>query len=188
MDAGKVRDALERQFEGVEFTVSGTDLLVPAPKLVEVVRFLRDDESWRLDYLSCLLAVDYPDDGEIEVVYILYSVERRTGPLVIKVRVPREEGKCRVPSVTSVWRGAEFQEREAYDLYGVTFDGHPDPRRILLWDGFRGHPMRKDFIYEDQDAIEYPEEMVTPGSTKAEVNLHPEQHGLDDEKGSEQKE
>jgi len=185
MDAERVKDALEREFGGVEFTVSGSDLLVPAANLAEVARFLCDDEDWRLDYLSCLTAVDYPDDGEIEVVYILYSAEKRTGPLILKVRVPREEGQCRVPSVTPVWRGAEFQEREAYDLYGVSFDGHPDPRRILLWDGFKGHPMRKDFVYEDQDAIEYPEEMVTPGPTLAEVNLHPEKKSPDDERGSE---
>jgi NADH:ubiquinone oxidoreductase subunit C len=57
-------------------------------------------------------------------------------------------------SVTPIWRGAEFQEREAYDLYGVVFDGHPDLRRILMWDGFEGHPMRKDYVVEDQNAPE----------------------------------
>jgi hypothetical protein len=59
-----------------------------------------------------------------------------------------------VASVTPIWRGAEFQEREVYDLFGVRFEGHPDLRRILMWDGFEGHPMRKDYVVEDQDTLE----------------------------------
>jgi NADH:ubiquinone oxidoreductase subunit C len=61
-----------------------------------------------------------------------------------------------VASVTPIWRGAEFQEREVYDLYGVRFEGHPDLRRILMWDGFQGHPMRKDYVVEDQNVLERP--------------------------------
>jgi NADH-quinone oxidoreductase subunit C len=75
----------------------------------------------------------------------LYSVVLKHGPIVLKVRVPRELDQCCVPSLTPVWRGCEFQEREAYDLYGVKFDGHPDLRRILMWDEFTDHPMRKDY-------------------------------------------
>ena len=85
----------------------------------------------------------------MEVVYHLYSMAKKHGPVTLKVRLPR--ATPRVSSVTPIWRGTEFQEREAYDLYGVVFEGHPDLRRILMWDGFEGHPMRKDYVVEDQD-------------------------------------
>ena len=103
-----------------------------------------------MDFCSCVTAVDYlakaDKPGCIEVVYHLYSVARKHGPVVLKVRAPRELELCRVPSLTPLWRGCEFQEREAYDLYGVTFDGHPDLRRILMWDEFTDYPMRKDYV------------------------------------------
>jgi NADH-quinone oxidoreductase subunit C len=73
-------------------------------------------------------------------------VTQKQGPIVLKVRAPRELDQCRVPSLTPLWRACEFQEREAYDLYGVKFDGHPDLRRILMWDEFIDHPMRKDYV------------------------------------------
>jgi NADH-quinone oxidoreductase subunit C len=91
-------------------------------------------------------AVDYIKQDCIEVVYHLYSVALKHGPVVLKVRAPRAVEQCRVPSLTPVWRGCEYQEREAFDLYGVKFDGHPDLRRILMWDEFVDHPMRKDYV------------------------------------------
>ena len=102
--------------------------------------------------LANLAAVDYPAEQRMDVVYHLYSMEQKHGPVTLKVRVLRQQPV--VASVTPIWRGAEFQEREVYDLYGVTFDGHPDLRRILLWDGFEGHPMRKDYVPEDQNVLE----------------------------------
>ena len=86
-----------------------------------------------------------------EVVYHLYSVAKKQGPVVLKVRAPRELDQCRVPSLTPLWRGCEFQEREAYDLVGIHFEGHPDLRRILMWEGFEHYPLRKDYVQEDQD-------------------------------------
>jgi NADH-quinone oxidoreductase subunit C len=87
------------------------------------------------------------------VVYHLYSMELKHGPLILRLRtVNRAEGAS-VPSLTPVWRGAEFQEREAYDLYGIAFEGHPDLRRILMWEGFKDYPMRKD--YTEPDDYEY---------------------------------
>lgn len=116
---------------------------------VAVARFFRDDPRFAMDFCSCVTAVDYPGkDGQagfIEVVYHLYSVKLMHGPVVLKARAPRELDQCRLPSLTPVWRGCEFQEREAYDLFGVTFEGHPDLRRILMWEGFADHPMRKDY-------------------------------------------
>ena len=75
---------------------------------------------------------------------------QKHGPLALKVRLPRANPT--VASVTPIWRGAEYQEREAYDLFGVIFENHPDLRRILMREGFAGHPMRKDYVVEDQDA------------------------------------
>jgi len=83
------------------------------------------------------------EPGRIDVVYHIYSMRDRTGPLVLKQRTSRENATAE--SLTPVWRSCELQEREVYDLFGVNFTGHPDQRRILMWDEFEGHPMRKDY-------------------------------------------
>ena len=84
------------------------------------------------------------EPGRIDVVYHIYSMRDRTGPLVLKQRTSRENATAE--SLTPVWRSCELQEREVYDLFGVNFTGHPDQRRILMWDEFKGHPMRKDYV------------------------------------------
>ena len=125
-------------------------LLVDREHIYGVAKFLKEDPRFLMDVCSCVTGVDYlpkaDKPGHIEVVYHLYSVALKHGPIVLKVRAPRELADCRVPSLTPVWRGCEFQEREAYDLYGVRFDGHPDLRRILMWDEFKDHPLRKDYV------------------------------------------
>ena len=124
-------------------------LLVDREHVVAAAQFLKADPRFQMDFCSCVTAVDYPPKagtpGWIEVVYHLYSVALKQGPIVLKARAPRELTQCHTPSLTPVWRGAEFQEREAYDLFGVTFDGHLDLRRILMWDEFTDHPLRKDY-------------------------------------------
>jgi NADH:ubiquinone oxidoreductase subunit C len=118
------------------------DVTLPADRLVEAARTLRD----RLDYsyLSMVTAVDYPD--RIDVIYLAFSLHHPHG-VMLRTPLPREElPDC--PSLTSVWPGAEFQERETYDLMGINFVGHPDLRRILTDDDFPGHPLRKDFTIE----------------------------------------
>ena len=87
--------------------------------------------------------------GHLEAVYHVYSMELKHGPVIIRLRTENRTDKTHVPSLTPVWRGAEFQEREIYDLYGIAFDGHPDLRRILMWDGFQDYPMRKDYVEPD---------------------------------------
>lgn len=87
--------------------------------------------------------------GFLEVVYHLYSMALKHGPVVIRLRTANRTDAVTVPSLTPVWRAAEFQEREVFDLFGVVFDGHPDLRRILMWDGFKDHPMRKDYVAPD---------------------------------------
>lgn len=131
-------------------TANQPAFLVDREHLVAVARFLKTDAKLQLDFCSCVTGVDYLPKGDtpgyIEVVYHLYSVALKHGPVVLKVRAPREVEQCAVPSLTPVWRGCEFQEREAYDLYGVRFEGHPDLRRILMWDEFTDYPMRKDYV------------------------------------------
>ena len=87
--------------------------------------------------------------GYLEVVYHLYSMELKHGPVVLRLRTANRADQTRLPSLTPLWRGAEFQEREVYDLYGVVFEGHPDLRRILMWDNFVGFPMRRDYVAPD---------------------------------------
>ena len=140
---------------------------------VAITRFLRDSAGLRFDYASNVTGVDWPDTvtktkvkklvdgvekeieesvtkpGYLEAVYHLYSMELKHGPLVIRMRTANRTDQIHLPSLTPVWRGAEFQEREIYDLYGIIFDGHPDLRRLLMWDGFKDHPMRKDYVEPD---------------------------------------
>ena len=89
--------------------------------------------------------------GYLEAVYHLFSIEKKHGPVILRMRTrDRAEGN-HVPSLTPVWRSAEFQEREAFDLFGIVFDGHPDLRRILMWDEFADYPMRKDYVPPAED-------------------------------------
>jgi NADH-quinone oxidoreductase subunit C len=140
-------------------------LLVDPASLIDVCHFLHD--SLEFDLLTNVTGVDWPDpakadavmvaEGEgspaeggfLEVVYHLYSTTRRVGPLVLRARTQDRGANVQIPSVVSVFRSAEFQEREVYDLFGVEFTGHPDLRRILMWDEFVDHPMRKDYVAPD---------------------------------------
>lgn len=89
------------------------------------------------------------EPGCLEVVYHLYSIAKKHGPLVLRMKTVNRTDQVELPSVTPVWRAAEFQEREIFDLYGVVFTGHPDLRRLLMWKGFKDHPMRKDYVEPD---------------------------------------
>jgi NADH-quinone oxidoreductase subunit C len=93
------------------------------------------------------------EPGCLEVVYHLYSMAKKHGPVVIRMRTANRTDKVELPSLTPIWRSAEFQEREIFDLYGIVFKGHPDLRRILMWDGFKDHPMRRDYV--EPDDFEY---------------------------------
>jgi NADH-quinone oxidoreductase subunit D/NADH-quinone oxidoreductase subunit C/D len=114
--------------------------MVNPEDLIEVTTALRDEMGY--DFLASATAVDYLPDGKLEMVYHLHQ---STGgsPLVLHVQTPREQPV--IPSLVPVFPGADFQEREAWDLYGIKFSGHPDLRRILMWEGFEGFPMRKDW-------------------------------------------
>lgn len=131
--------------KAVEAHVAGPRLLeddavVSAERLPDVMQFMRDRLGY--EYLSHITAVDYIAYGVIEVLYYLYNLEGG-GAQIIRVRVPRDNAV--IPSISLIWPGANLQEREAWDLYGVQFPGHPYHRRVYMWEEFEGHPMRKDF-------------------------------------------
>lgn len=93
------------------------------------------------------------EPGCLEAVYHLYSMAQKHGPVVLRMRTVNRSDQVELPSLTSIWRSAEFQEREVFDLYGIVFAGHHDLRRLLMWDGFKDHPMRRD--YREPDDFEY---------------------------------
>jgi NADH-quinone oxidoreductase subunit C len=156
-------------------------LLLDNEHAVAVATFLRDDPALQFDYCSNCTGVDWLDrkvkktvkvkkvvegeekevdetqeelvPGYLEAVYHLYSITHKHGPVVIRMRTTNRTDDSRLPSLTPIWRSAEFQEREIFDLYGIQFERHPDLRRILMWDEFVDHPMRKD--YREPDDYEY---------------------------------
>ena len=152
-------------------------LLIDNEHALAVAHFLRDDPALRLDFCSNVTGVDWLDrvvkktvkvktvvdgiekevdqtteekiPGYLEAVYHLYSMAQKHGPVIIRMRTADRAAGARLPSLTAIWRSAEFQEREIFDLYGIRFDGHPDLRRILMWDEFEDYPMRKDYVQPD---------------------------------------
>lgn len=135
---------IEAKFPNATIVDDGTDIHVAPETLHQVCRFLHDDASLAFDFLVSLTSVDYID--YFEVVYRLVSI-RHNHSVVLKTKVfDRDEPT--VPSVAAIWKGAELQEREVYDLMGVSFKDHPNLKRIMLWEGFDGHPLRRDFLMQ----------------------------------------
>ena len=154
-------------------------LLIGAAHAAAIATFLRDDPVLRLDTCSNVTGVDWPEKeiiettkttvpdpaggpakvveqktkriqpGYLEVVYHLYSIALRHGPVILRLRTGNRTDQVTLPSLMPVWRSCDFQEREVFDLYGVNFEGHPDLRRILMWPEFQDHPMRKDYVEPD---------------------------------------
>ena len=133
---------IEGKFPGSLVESSQENLVVKSDQLPDVTRFLKETEGLDFDYLNFVTAVDYYD--HFEVVYMLSSLEHNHS-LTIKTRCYDRENAV-LPSVVGLWQGADFQEREIYDLFGIKFEGHPNMKRIFLWEGFEGHPLRKDFM------------------------------------------
>ena len=117
-------------------------VVVTSDSLFKIAEFLKKTPALDFDYLTDLTAVDYTD--YFEVVYHLVSLKHNHS-LVLRTRC-YDRDKPAVPSVTGLWRSADFMEREAYDLMGIVFDGHPNLKRLLLWEGFTGHPLRRDYL------------------------------------------
>ncbi|ARM31090.1 NADH-quinone oxidoreductase subunit C [Prosthecochloris sp. HL-130-GSB] len=113
----------------------------------EIALFLRDHPRLRFTYMACLSGMDYPEDDKLGIVCNLESLGALDHRIAVKVRCSRDGG--RIPSVADVWKTADWHEREAYDMYGIMFDGHPDLRRILCPEDWEGFPLRKD--YQEQE-------------------------------------
>lgn len=142
LSGGEMASKISDRFP--EAVIGSTDqaVLIKSQKLIEVMTFLKNSPETSLDYLTDLTAVDYLD--YFELVYRLTSLSLNHS-LVIKVRCEDREN-AEVASVTSLWKGADFMEREIFDLFGIRFAGHPNMTRIFLWEGFSGHPLRKDYV------------------------------------------
>ena len=133
---------IDEKFPGAVASAVPEAATITSERLVEVCEHLRDDPDLQFEFLSSLTGVDCLDS--FEVVYHIESI-RRNLITCLKVRTGDRENP-RLPSVVAVWPGAHLQEREAYDLLGIYFEGHPDLRRLFLWDGFAGFPLRKDYL------------------------------------------
>ena len=136
-----LRQQIGEQFPGAVVEDEGDALVVTSGSLAEVARHFFEDPDLAFDFLVGVTGVDYID--HFEVVYHLVSIKHNRS-VVLKTRAYSREAPS-VPSVSDIWQGAVLQEREVYDLMGISFEGHPDLKRILLWEGFPGHPHRKDF-------------------------------------------
>lgn len=138
----EVAAKLEQQFPSSIISSNEDSLLVKSESLFDIISFLKTTPEFEFNYLSCITAVDYLD--YFEVVYFLTSMEHNHS-FVVKTRCYGRENLV-VPSIVSLYEGANAQEREIYDLMGISFEGHPNMKRIFLWDGFQGHPLRKDYL------------------------------------------
>jgi len=138
----EIASQIEEKFPGSVEESSQDSLVVKSDSLLPAATFLKDSESLKFDYLNYITAVDYY--SYFEVVYQLTSLEHNHS-IVIKTRCYTRENPT-VPSVVGLWQGANFQEREIYDLMGISFEKHPNLKRIFLWEGFEGHPLRKDYL------------------------------------------
>jgi NADH:ubiquinone oxidoreductase subunit C len=175
----EVKKEIESRLPGVKLRLVRDSLLIENPEdLPQVVLFLKESPKFLLDYLSSVTGADYLD--YLESVYHLYSMAKKHGPVVLRVRVikshaaapaPIHGGKTeagvtqgafdvkkikavKVPSLAPVYRSAELQEREAFDTFGIIYEGHPDLRRLFMWEEFQGYPLRKDYEQEDAEVLE----------------------------------
>ena len=153
------------QITGANLTNIDPWIEIAPQSIVDVCWYLRDEPSLAFDYLNCISGVDYYHTDEkkaakadwqphLEVVYHLYSF-----PLGKRLRVKAgvEERAPEIASLVSLWPAADWLEREVWDMYGIRFAGHPDPRRLLLYEEFRGHPLRKDYAKEKRQPLLGPE-------------------------------
>ncbi len=142
LPASEVAKELTKLFPEAIIESSGEVILVKKESLLAIAEHLKNNPELDFDYLNYITAVDYYH--YFEVVYQFTSIKRNHS-LVLKTRC-YDRGNPVVPSMVKLWRGADFQEREVYDLMGIKFEGHPNLKRIMLWEGFNGHPLRKDYL------------------------------------------
>ena len=142
LNGEQVARKIKKMSPGAVESADKTSVIVTNESLFKVAEFLKNTSELDFDYLGDLVGVDYTD--YFEVVYRLVSLTHNHS-LVLKTRCYDRDNPV-VPSITSLWRAAYFPERETYDLLGIVFEGHPNLRRLLLWEGFEGHPLRRDYL------------------------------------------
>lgn len=138
----KISAQLEQKFPGSIAESTENSLLVNSKFLLDVASFLKSSPEFDFSYLASITAVDYLD--YFEVIYQLTSMNHNHS-LILKTRCPERE-KPVLPSVIGLWRGADYQEREIHDLFGIYFEGHPNMKPLVLWEGFKGNPLRRDYL------------------------------------------
>ena len=148
MEPNKIYGILSEKFGGkikqfVESTLPPS-VLVETGAITDVCRFLKEEDGLDFTSLMCLSGVDLKDQGKMAVVYHLHSMKQKHK---ITIKVELDRNNPHVQTVEQIWPGANWYEREAYDLLGIVFDGHSDLRRILLPEDWEGHPLRKDYVY-----------------------------------------
>lgn len=142
LNGGEVAKKIAEAVPGSVIASDKTTVIVDSQYLYQVAEYLKNSPGLEFDYLPNLTAIDYMD--YFEIVYTLNSLEYNHS-LVLKTRC-YDRNKPSISSVVSLWRAADYQEREIYDLMGISFQGHPNMKRLFLWEGFPGHPLRRDYL------------------------------------------
>jgi NADH-quinone oxidoreductase subunit C len=140
LSGSEITNKLKEKFADGIIEIRQDGLLIKCEFLLDIASFLKTTPNLDFEYLSSITAVDY--QNYLELVYQLISIKHNHS-LILRTRCNQRD-KPVVSSVVGLWHGADFQEREIYDLMGIRFEGHPNMKRIFLWDGFQGHPLRKD--------------------------------------------
>ena len=142
LSSKEVAAQLGQRFPGSIIEFSDNSLLISSESLLDLVSFFKTTPGLKFDYLNSITATDYSD--YFELVYQLISIEHNHS-LALKTRY-YDRANPTAQSIVSLYRGADYQEREIYDLMGINFEGHPNLKRIVLWNGFEGHPLRRDYL------------------------------------------
>ena len=149
VDTTHVVELLEKDIPGSVLVNNQNELIVDSNKICELSNFLKDYSDLNFGFLTSITAVDYIE--YFQVVYHLLSMKFNRS-LILKTNLYDRETPS-IQSVVEVWKGAELQEREIWDLFGIKFGEHPNMKRVLLWEGFDGHPLRKDFLGQEEQKI-----------------------------------
>ncbi len=150
---GKVKEKFPELVLGVHSDFGDDTIIVKKEGIIEVCRFLKDEPELSFDMLMDLTAVDYLGKGKeerFEMVYHFYSLKHNHR---VRIKTPVSEKDCNIDSIENMWIAANWAEREVWDLYGIKFNGHPDLRRILLYEPFDGHPLRKDYPIQKRQPL-----------------------------------
>jgi NADH/F420H2 dehydrogenase subunit C len=139
LNAQELAARLKKQFGDGIASEAGYVMVVPS-QLLKVAEYLKNTDDLSFDYFDMVTAVDF--EGRFELIYRLLSLKNNN---IVSLKTRCERNIPIVPSLANLWKGADQQEREIFDLFGIAFFGHPDLRRIVLWEGYEGHPLRKDF-------------------------------------------